>query len=231
MIGLSQNAVQQQKQTLSARLQYAVRLLQMSSLDFAAMVQDQMGQNPFLEAEEGGDESGAADDPAQPSAQTADEADSLADSDRDLWTGHERQGMRRAEDSEIDAFAMTPQHVDLREHLRSQIHVQRLSERDRALACTVAESLDADGYLRVPLDELAAVCGLSGLFPAAEPEEMMIALRRVQALDPAGVGARDVAECLRLQLGAIACERTRGLARRVVARLALRRRAGCIRHP
>jgi DNA-directed RNA polymerase specialized sigma54-like protein len=49
---------QRQTRTLSPRLQHAVRLLQMSSLDFAAMVRDSLGQNPFLEAEEG-DEGGS----------------------------------------------------------------------------------------------------------------------------------------------------------------------------
>ena len=76
------------------------------------------------------------------------------------------------------------------------------------------ESLDDDGYLRVELDELAAT---SGMTPAVEPVEMQIALKRVQSLDPPGVGARNVAECLLLQLPAIDDADERETARAIIA--------------
>ena len=77
--------------------------------------------------------------------------------------------------------------TSLSDHLRGQLNVLPLSQRDLLLAHAIVESLDDDGYLRTPLQELTAVTGLD---PAPELQEMQIALRRVQALDPAGVGAR-----------------------------------------
>ena len=88
-----------------------------------------------------------------------------------------------------------------------------LPPRDLALARTLVESLDDDGYLRTPLEELLDVAPLE---PAATLQEMQIALKHVQSLEPAGVGARNVAECLRLQLPAIDCPQMRAMAQHIV---------------
>lgn len=218
-MNIGQRIEHRQTQTLSPRLQHAVRLLQMSSLDFSAMVQDLLGKNPFLEASEAGDEEGTGGEdapnvdlgPAEEMMPLAPDPDSV--DDRELWRTESGGGLRRAEDGEISTLELTPTRLGLRDHLRSQINVLRIPERDRILACIVAESVDEDGYLRTPLEELAP---LSGLLPSPNSAEMSIALKRVQSLDPPGVAARDVAECLRLQLDTISCERTRTLARRVV---------------
>ena len=58
---------------------------------------------------------------------------------------------------------------------------------------------------------------MAALDPPATPEEMQIALRRVQSLEPAGVAARDVGECLMLQLPSIVCPELRALAQRIVS--------------
>ncbi len=87
--------------------------------------------------------------------------------------------------------------ISLSMHLQTQLNTLTLSERDLAMARAVVGSLDDDGYLRTPLNELLAVAGVQ---PAATLPEMQVALKLVQSLDPAGVGARDVAECLALQL-------------------------------
>ena len=216
---------QRQTQTLSPRLQHAVRLLQMSSLDFSAMVHDMLGRNPFLEAAEnleGADEGEAPPGPAPDAEPSAGLSESTASveaaepdqaDDREIWNAEGGSGGSRAEDGEFGALDLTPMPHSLQAHLRSQLNVLKLPERDHVLACIVAESVDEDGYLRTPLEELAP---LSGLEPEADMDEMQIALRRVQALDPPGVGARTVAECLWLQLPGIDCERTRGLAQSVV---------------
>lgn len=232
---------QRQTQTLSPRLQHAVRLLQLSSLDFSAMVHDLLGRNPFLETLEGADGPGADEaDAGAGSALRLASPDSMADvpppeapaapadawspeeseggdspyaDDREIWRAEPGAGTRRAEDGELGALDLTPVPCNLHQHLREQLQVLKLSERDRVLACIVAESVDEDGYLRTPLEELAP---LSGLVPEADMDEMGIALRRVQALDPPGVGARSVAESLCLQLPAIEDARTRALAERIV---------------
>lgn len=203
-----------QSQTLSPRLQHAVRLLQMSSLDFSTMVTDMLGRNPFLEVTEGSEEGAAleGDMPVAESPVMSDVPESLPD-DREIWRADSGSSLRRADDGEMSALEMTAAQTCLREHLRSQLNVLRLSPRDLLLASIVAESVDDDGYLRSSLEELAAV---SQLNPPPELGEMQIALKRVQALDPLGVGARTVAECLLLQLPKIDCGRSRQLAERII---------------
>jgi RNA polymerase sigma-54 factor len=232
-----------QTQTLSPRLQHAVRLLQMSSLDFAAMLRDTLGKNPFLEVDDGDGEGGdgaeglgpqplaslpdeaaaapldasgadGAADLAAPAAEGADPVEAADfESDRDLWAADGGSGLRRAEDGELSALDLMAVETSLTSHLHGQLNVMPLSERDLALARIVVESLDDDGYLRTPLEELQAIAELD---PAPELQELQIALKLVQSLDPAGVGARDVAECLMLQLPAIDCPEMRGMAQAIV---------------
>jgi RNA polymerase sigma-54 factor len=123
----------------------------------------------------------------------------LAREDRDLWntdwgsaTGH-----YQADDSEMSALDQTPLDTLLAAHLCAQLFLMPLSTRDMTLACVVATSLDDDGYLRLPLDEIFEGMDLD---PAPDDAERRIALCRVQALDPLGVGARDVkARCCALR--------------------------------
>lgn len=236
-----------QTQTLSPRLQHAVRLLQMSSLDFSTMVRDTLGKNPFLELEDGDDEMHAGalgdgagtpaglhddaagerrDDPdgradvergGEESATAAyDAADSDSDSDRDLWQADSATGSRARHDDgdQMSALDRVAVETALNTHLHGQLNVLHLMPRDLLLARTIVESLDDDGYLRIPLADLLEVAALD---PAAALDEMQIALRRVQSLDPMGVAARDVGECLRLQLSSIACPQMRSLAQLIVA--------------
>lgn len=225
-----------QHQTLTPRLQQAVRLLQLSSLDFAQEVQQALDSNPFLE--EDGDttipavknsEDMAPVDSASSWETTPDvPADSTQASEpsweREGWTATVGTGGRQGgADGELDLVEMMAADVSLRDHLHSQINVMPLSERDHMLTALIIESLDDDGYLRVSLDE---VLQMSELQPPADIDEMTVALKLVQSLDPSGVAARDVRECLLLQLRSIEDEAERDLAQKIVTghldRLAMR---------
>ena len=229
MTALNLRTDHRQGQALSPRLQHAVRLLQMSSLDFSAMVRDSLGQNPFLETDEGAD----LDDPPAESALPAvayDETDGSGtnaaavetaigtnegndDNDRDLWQTDIASRMQWTDDSETSVLDTMAVDIGLNAHLRAQLNLLPLSARELALACTIVESLDDDGYLRTPLDELLSVPDFE---PPPTLEEMQIALERVQSLEPSGVAARGVAECLLQQLQDIDCPATRQLAHRVI---------------
>ena len=247
MTMMQMRADQRQGQTLSPRLQHAVRLLQMSSLDFAAMVRDTLGKNPFLETEDGdaeeADRAGFDDGPDtrarerllddganalraefEPTDVTDEGSNHSPDvapghddldspSDRDLWQGEAGVGPGRGDDSETSALDMMSVETGLNMHLHSQLNLLPLAPRDLALARTIVESLDDDGYLRTALHELLEVAALD---PAATLDEMQIALRRVQSLEPLGVAARTVSECLLLQLPAIVCPEMRGLAQTII---------------
>jgi RNA polymerase sigma-54 factor len=194
---------------MSPRLQRAVRLLQMSSQDFAQVVRDALDTNPFLEQEDNGPAPGEAG--AGESAQrTPDQGAAANDGGSDGW-GVDGGSRLRYGDSDGDGsvFDTLAEGTSLASHLLGQLNVMPLSGRDLTLAAAVVLSLDDDGYLRTPLDEVAQALQLQ---PEPGPDELRIALRQVQALEPAGVAARNVAECLELQLPAIACADTRALA-------------------
>ncbi|MGZ5266562.1 MAG: RNA polymerase factor sigma-54 [Caldimonas sp.] len=209
---------QRQQHAVTPRLQHAVRLLQLSSLDFAQEVQEAMGRNPFLEVEEpSGDTTPAEGAAASPEAdfKFGDQESSVTDQpyERDSWQQTSSSVRTQGAEADVSALDLVAADVGLRQHLRTQISVLPLAQRDHALACAIVESLDDDGYLRTSLEDLAAT---SGMVPEVEEAEMLIALKRVQSLDPCGVGARNVSECLQLQLGCIDDEAEREAARRIV---------------
>ena len=212
---------QKQQHTVTPRLQHAVRLLQLSSLDFAQEVHDAMGRNPFLEVEDAGHDeapAAAAGDGVAVDLKTADADGLLApvgDSpyERDSWQQSSSSVRTQGAESDLSALDLIAADVGLRQHLHTQINVLPLDARDHALACAIVESLDDDGYLRTSLEEIAATTGMP---PEVDADEMLIALKRVQSLDPCGVGARNVSECLQLQVDTIDDIGEREAARRIV---------------
>ena len=173
--------------TLTPQVQQALRLLQMSALEFAQEMEQALTANPFLEENP---EAPAPEAPEVPRAEEIiipQESSSISSTDReqqeDDWGG-----------------ASTDTTPSLQEHLREQLRMSRIGDRDRVLAEMVIDSLDDDGYFKATFEELAA------LLPKEHdvlPEEFAAALRLVQSLDPAGVGARTLEECLCLQLHAL----------------------------
>jgi RNA polymerase sigma-54 factor len=202
MSSLSLQASTSLQATLSPRLQKAVRLLQMSSQDFAQVVRDALDTNPFLEQE----------DTAVIDVRLADDAANDAVVGAAPGWGMEGFRVTRGE-SDAVLFDTLQAPTSLASHLLGQLHVLNLTDRDQALAAGVVESLDDDGYLRVPLREIGDAFELDS---PADDEELAIALKRVQALDPSGVGARDARECLELQLDSILCPKQRAIAARIL---------------
>jgi len=220
MTALHARLEQHQTQKLSPRLQQAVRLLQLSSLEFMQEVHALLDSNPFLEVPES-DTPAAGPPPASEDDAAQDPLGKLArddaESDRESWQTDARSaGASRlpVDGRESGAMALIEAPSSLAAHLHGQLNVLSLPLRDLVLAKAIVESLDDDGYLRTSLDEIAAFAELT---PPASTEEMRIALRRVQALEPAGIAARTVEECLLLQIPEFVDEERRELARRIVS--------------
>ena len=185
---------QRQQQTLSPRLQQAVRLLQLSSLDFAQEVHEALGRNPFLEGEEADLDAGTASDTPAPLpdpevGETPVTADAQAattsvatenDGERESWQADTYTAPRHREDGETNLMDLMAVETSLANHLHGQLNVLPLSVRDRVLAKCIVESLDDDGYLRISLEELAGC--IAELDPAPTADELLIALKRVRGI-------------------------------------------------
>ncbi|HSC79832.1 MAG TPA: RNA polymerase factor sigma-54 [Chitinolyticbacter sp.] len=199
----------QQQQTLTPRLQQAVRLLQLSTQDFSLELRDLLAVNPFLDMEDSPPDSPAEPDPA---ADEVDRSESDAFLDAEPWGNGKSTP---ASDGALDQLALTAANETLQQHLHQQLNVLNLTERDRLLAALVIEALDDDGYLRIELEELGTLLELD---PPIEPCEMQYTLTLVQSFEPTGVACRDVAECIALQLAALPPSRERDLAHLIVTR-------------
>jgi RNA polymerase sigma-54 factor len=111
-----------------------------------------------------------------------------------LDPGYKSPASESVEKPSFETFLSAP--VTLGDHLRSQLSVSLISEELRNAAESIIGNLDEDGYLSASLDEIATV-------GEHKPEQVEEALRVVQSLDPAGVGARNLRECLLLQIESI----------------------------
>jgi RNA polymerase sigma-54 factor len=198
-LGLSQHL------TLTPQLQQSIRLLQLSTLELNQEIERLLQDNPLLEREEGLPEAPPPpnDAPLQPSTDeaAAPEPEPPAAEDVgsfDLQDGASFGSTGNGEDEDYSPLAEQP--ANLRAHLNAQLALLHLSDRDRQLVGLLIDSLDEGGYMTQSLEEIAAM-----LPPelGVEPEELSIALRHLQHLEPTGVGARSLAECLTLQLDAL----------------------------
>jgi RNA polymerase sigma-54 factor len=151
------------------------------------------GTDSFMEAQAAADI--AADAPTDtPEASTTDPFDEIdfgSFFDEYLDPGYRSPASESIEKPSFETFLSAPQ--TLPDYLRSQLSVDLLDDETRDAAETIIGNLDEDGYLTATLDEMAHQIGTSRAV-------MEAAVTAVQGLDPAGVGARDLKECLLLQI-------------------------------
>jgi RNA polymerase sigma-54 factor len=178
--------------TLTPQVQQALRLLQMSALEFAQEMEQALTANPFLE--ENGDAPAAA-APAEP---VVERTESHIESDADLRAPQEPSA--GGERDQEDWGSISESEPSLQQHLRDQLMISPMGQRDRALAHMIVDSLDDDGYFKISFEELAAVVPPEY---DVRPEELAASLNLVQSLEPAGIAARNLEECLLLQLRAL----------------------------
>ena len=185
-----------QQLVLTPQLRQAIHLLQLSALELDAELAAAVESNPLLDWVE-----------AEPQTATADEPESGADPDSGSqeppsWSNdgepwQQRSGSFDGDDDEGDAAERVAEAESLRDHLLWQLHLTHLSARDRRIGLALIDAIDDDGYLRESPDALLAT-----LRPELEVDhdELQAVLHQLQRFDPPGVGARDLGECLTLQL-------------------------------
>jgi RNA polymerase sigma-54 factor len=185
--------------TLTPQLQQSIRLLQLSTVELNQEIDRILMENPALERE---DHEGEAEAPAEGAAhaQGKEAASSVSTepaAPEGDWSVDIAANWRGSDDEDSDRNFATPDTPTLRDHLRGQLSLTNLCERDRVFVALLIDALDEDGYLTQSLEEIAALLPQEA---EADPEDFSIALRHLQNLEPAGVGARSPGECLALQL-------------------------------
>ena len=204
-----------QKLIMTPQLQQAIKLLQLSRLELQQTLNQQLMENPLLEEtqteieeaeppaaeefeqEKKGVEGGEAEETGS-TAEAETTEDQSAAAWEDYFEGDRRIGDREYAPSGQDEFPSYDQTIanptSLEDHLLWQLGLSALPENKKAIGRIIIGNLDDDGYLRTPLEEIASDAGV----PMEEVESV---LSSIQTFDPAGVAARDLRECLMIQLG------------------------------
>ncbi|MFA5676936.1 MAG: RNA polymerase factor sigma-54 [Pseudomonas sp.] len=215
-----------QQLTMTPQLQQAIRLLQLSSLDLQQEVQEALEANPMLEmADEGDDDyradskddGGDDDAPAitLPEPVTLDTIDQSSHAEEEgNWNEQipselsvdtnwediyqtSASSLPSRDDDEWDFTARTSNDETLQTHLEWQVNLLPLSDADHQIAVALMDGINADGYLEESLEDIQM-----SLDPelGVELDEIEMVLHRIQQLEPVGIGARNLSECLHLQL-------------------------------
>ena len=221
---------QGQSLVITPQLQQAIKLLQLSNIELEAFVDQELEKNPLLQRDDGPVEDDGPHEAAEfdqdlnfqdrPGAADAEmdaRPDDLYDaSPGDIATGDvqasEPIALEGAADvggavdwssqsaksgsfdlDSADLESAMSREKSLNDHLTEQLWALKLTEAERAIAASLIDGVDEGGYLRLDLDELAERLGCAGAL-------VETVLAKVQGFDPPGVFARDVRECLMLQL-------------------------------
>ena len=203
--------------TLTPQLQQSIRLLQLSTLDLNQEIENFLVENPLLERVDTHHEAPLVMPSAGPSQEVSTKESEPSSDENDFseasqaettdWDsssdwGSEGSGNNAKRDDDDDFGGADLQAISdsLQQHLLNQINLTQLSDRDKHVVEMLIGNLDEDGYLPQSLDELFAA-----LPPELELdlEDLQIALQHLQHLEPIGIGARSLTECLLLQLRAL----------------------------
>ena len=191
---------QSQHLTLTPQLQQAIKLLQLSTLEVMQETARLLDENPFLEREESSPASAHA--TSAPSATTpasTDENEKNHD-DRDWPEATFSTSQNNDEDDDDYSREIVAARPNLREHLLWELNMSTLEEHDKKIIGLLIDALDENAYLAQPLAEIFEL-----LPPELEVtlDDLETALVQLQHLDEPGIGARDLRECLALQLRAL----------------------------
>ena len=223
--GLSQSTSLRQELKINPRLYQAMDLLYMPLLDLQQHLKQELLVNPFLDLIEPEDEESEEEeqpeneegpvDLSEPEQETTPEMESqkneTVDWEEILLDGFNNDGPREEYEEREYYEPVSVEKRDLNDHLRDQVSLLELTPRQLLLADEFVGNINEDGYLtcaleqiRTSINEVVAKAaekeGFEGDLPFYTPDEAEAMLRVVQGLDPSGVGARDLRECLLLQL-------------------------------
>lgn len=214
-----------QQLTMTPQLQQAIRLLQLSTLDLQQEIQQALESNPMLElAEDADDDFGGSDNSSEgtdesnalnlPEPVTLESLQPELEIEDGRWNEQipnelpvdtqwedvyqtSASSLPSQNDEDWDYTARTSSAESLQDHLHWQLNLSPMSDVDRMIATALIDAIGPDGYLDETLEQI-----LESLDPELEIEadEVEMVLHRIQQFEPAGIGARNLSECLLLQL-------------------------------
>jgi len=219
-----------QQLTMTPQLQQAIKLLQLSTLDLQQEIIEQLYNNPLLETDERDHENDNVEqqnnnvgdddvnfdnnDPENftQALDTPEVADSSAESSWDSessdrlsgensWnevTNTSSKSLTNNSDFNLDAIYQVTE--SLQDHLYWQLNLITLSDRDKDIAEAFIDSVDNNGFLTSELQEITAHLKDKTTDDPLQQDELIAVLRRLQQFDPPGIFARDLKECLAIQL-------------------------------
>jgi RNA polymerase sigma-54 factor len=201
-----------QSLSMTPQLQQAIKLLQLSSLELQQEIQQIFETNPMLERDEESELS------TQEAAEKTEDASSNVPAEQDITATKEQISDELPIDSNWEdiyqasnVYSETPQEPSrdvyenesgasnsLQEHLLQQIDLINLSDVDRILGITLIDEINNDGYLTDSVENIHQ--GLVETFAELELDEVEAVLHLIQHLDPIGTGAKNLSDCLGIQL-------------------------------
>ncbi|MFP4324761.1 MAG: RNA polymerase factor sigma-54 [Desulfonatronovibrio sp.] len=204
---LRQNLKLTQQLVMTPQLQQAIKLLQLSRLELLEVVQQELLENPILEEKQAlADEEKERDilnDQEQISRLTSEEKEMVNNADWEDYLGHFSSTSRQAGSREWEVpeemqsyEARYSSKPSLDGHLLWQLHLQDFTDQELMIGEEIIGNIDSKGYLKATTEELARICSVSQ--PAVES-----ILEKIQHFDPVGIAARDLKDCLLIQLKAL----------------------------
>ena len=199
--------------TLTPQLQQSIRLLQLSTVELTEEIERLLQENPMLDANDPIDDGHTMDVSADHQSTADRSEDREAESDTPSehsdstseaisdWLTDIRStpgsASRDDDDNDIGFESFVAAEETLREHLEKQLSLTNVSDKDRQIIRLLIESLDEDGYVEQPLEDILDCLPFELDITL---EDLTTCLALLQHFDPAGVGARNASECLKLQL-------------------------------
>ncbi len=193
-----------QQLAMTPQLQQAIRLLQLSTLELQQELQQALESNPLLEQIDTHDE---IDTRETPDSETLDTADALEQKEMPeelpldaswdtIYTAGTPSGTSGDYiDDELPVYQGETTQT-LQDYLMWQVELTPFSDTDRAIATSIVDAVDDTGYLTVPLEDILESMGDEEI----DIDEVEAVLKRIQRFDPVGVAAKDLRDCLLIQL-------------------------------
>ncbi len=200
-----------QQLVITPQLQQAIRLLQLTRLELVDMISQEMKDNPLLEEVEEGEQAPGEAPTAEAEEKTAQELERTPEVKGE---GETPEAINEFDwENYLDNYNLTPyqrvsgqegeerpsfenflvKKTTLSDHLFWQLQFSRFTEEEHRVGTWIIGNLDEDGYLKIPLEDIVADVNVP-------VETIERALRKIQQFDPMGIAARDLRECLLIQL-------------------------------